>query len=886
MNNTSVTLTPNRRLARHLYQAAAIPINQWLEECYLKSQDPRTLLNKHQERLLWQKIIAGTLGGEFINITDTIIKAYELLTKWQVIYQESDCDSQDFIVFNKIAQKFEDYCAKNNLIPICKLPSLLTAYIEQTQPRINLLGFDECWPQLQALFANLNITHQDPNNYQNTNCKVISCNNTSNEITMAARWAKQITANKPRAKIGIITNDLTNIRTQIIRIFTRTLDNNNFNISAGEIFGSVPIIKHILELLSLREPISLNTLSKLLLSNYLKTATDEQSDRILLEWRLQQCVDAKAKLYIKDLEYFAKKYQRNIPEFIAILVKIQDITKDTRNTKLSNTDWVEVFTQILQITGWSVGCNSASGIHDSITADFSLCLLEKMQTKVCDYQENEATTHSNQETETNGCELTKYEIQAIKRFNEALQELSHTDLITGKIYYEQSLRNLRNLLDNIVFQTSTKINSQIHILGALEAAGINFDHLWVMGMDQKNWPKAANPNPFIPIDLQKQYNLPQSSAERELEFCTRLINRFKRSAANIIFSYINQEEDRVIASSPLIADIMLINVDDLNLANFIDPAEQIYTNKNAVTAYDVLSLPDEHPDSSLRAPLANDGLDQVALMPHESIQGGNRLIEMQSLCPFRAFTEFRLKAKEVKKIEPGISKITRGILIHKVLEQFWQQIKTKQNLCAQTSYALQNIIQNKICYALDKERIPRHLYTIEQKCLTKLIHRWLEIEKNRDDFTVIAIEKTLETTIGGLKIQLRIDRIDRLADDSLMVIDYKSGKILPSINDWFGERPVSAQLPIYCVAIDQLQGLALAQVNTQILKLKTIGLEELSIGVQIEENLDWSKLTNYWRGVLEKLAQAFVCGNAEVNPLNAQVCQTCAFNLICRKRNA
>jgi len=933
MDHASVTLTPNRRLARHLYQAAAVPINQWLEECYLKSQDPRILLNKHQEKLLWQKIIADTLGAEFTNITDTVIKAYELLTKWQIFYQESDIDSQDFIVFRQLAKKFEDFCAKNHLITNCKLPSLLIPYIEQTQPKINLLGFDECWPQLQTLFASLKVTKQDPNNQPNAVCRLISCNNTSSEITLAARWAKQIITNKPKAKIGIVINNLTDLRTQIIRIFTQVLGgNSNFNISAGEILTQIPIIKYALELLSLREPYNLITISTLLLSNYFKTPTGEQSDRILLEWQLQQSVDAKTKLYIKDLEYFAKKYQRNIAEFIAILVKIQDIIQNTRNTKLLNTDWIEVFTQILQIVGWPEAADkslSPSLLNEQSNQSLPNEPLSSPFTKqsantllnchganntprnddifchsidaLYDDEKLDCFVKNTRNDGILGCELTEYELQAINSFNEALQEISHADLITGKVYYQQSLRNLRNLLDNIVFQVSTKNNPKIHILGTLEAAGINFDYLWIMGMDQKNWPKAANPNPFIPIKLQRQFNLPQSNAERELEFCTRLINRFKRSAAAIIFSYVNQEEDRVIAPSPLIADIAPINLEDLDLADFIDPAEQIYINKNAITA-----------TSALR----NDGLDQVVLMPHESIQGGSKLLEMQSLCPFRAFTEFRLKVKEVKRLEPGISKITRGILIHKILEQFWQQIKTQQNLCALTSHELQNIIQDKIQYALDKARIPQHLYRLEQQCLTRLMHRWLEIEKKRDDFTVIAIEKTLETQIGALKIQLRIDRIDRLADGSLMVIDYKSGKILPAINDWFGARPASIQLPIYCVAMDQLQGLALAQVNTQILKLKTIGLEELSTGMtttrsviaskakqfsdndenntnfqpgkqssgrQTVECLDWEKLTNYWREILEKLAQDFVCGKAQVDPLNAQVCQTCALGSLCRK---
>jgi hypothetical protein len=82
-----------------------------------------------------------------------------------------------------------------------------------------------------------------------------------------------------------------------------------------------------------------------------------------------------------------------------------------------------------------------------------------------------------------------------------------------------------------------------------------------------------------------------------------------------------------------------------------------------------------------------------------------------------------------------------------------------------------------------------------------------------------------------------------------------------------------------------MQGLALAQVNTQILKLKTIGLPELATGMPGDESVNWEQLTNYWRIILEKLAADFTSGQAQVDPVNAQVCTTCAFGLICRKSN-
>ena len=43
----------------------------------------------------------------------------------------------------------------------------------------------------------------------------------------------------------------------------------------------------------------------------------------------------------------------------------------------------------------------------------------------------------------------------------------------------------------------------IQVLGVLESAGLEFDHLWVMGLTDEAWPIPARPNPFIPVALQR-----------------------------------------------------------------------------------------------------------------------------------------------------------------------------------------------------------------------------------------------------------------------------------------------------------------------------------------------------------------------------------------------
>ena len=62
----------------------------------------------------------------------------------------------------------------------------------------------------------------------------------------------------------------------------------------------------------------------------------------------------------------------------------------------------------------------------------------------------------------------------------------------------------------------------IQILGPLESAQLEFDHLWVLGLTDEAWPRIPRPNPLLPIELQRSRGLPRSSADWELGFARRM----------------------------------------------------------------------------------------------------------------------------------------------------------------------------------------------------------------------------------------------------------------------------------------------------------------------------------------------------------------------------
>jgi len=66
----------------------------------------------------------------------------------------------------------------------------------------------------------------------------------------------------------------------------------------------------------------------------------------------------------------------------------------------------------------------------------------------------------------------------------------------------------------------------VQVLGVLEASGLQFDHLWVMGLHDEAWPGPPAPNPFCRSGCSANAGIPRCSPERELAFARLITDRF------------------------------------------------------------------------------------------------------------------------------------------------------------------------------------------------------------------------------------------------------------------------------------------------------------------------------------------------------------------------
>lgn len=860
--DSDILLTPNRRLAatltkqhqqvqmaqgKHTWSTLTIlPLTSWLENNwhdYISHETTTTplLLTPQQEQILWEDIIRQSPESEYLlHVSQTaklIFSAWQVLKQWNVPLSHPELAlTEDSQLFQKWAKQYQQQCHEKNWLDHASLPNQLSLLIQQqkiTLPKkIKLTGFIDISPQIQALLTvceqqGVIISYSDPVSL-NQNTQQLALTDKEHEITTMARWAKANHEKNPTAKIACIIPDLENCRSHAERIFHAVFaedDAQSFNISAGKKLTTYPVIHTALQLLSLStSPISLEKLSHLFRSPFLGHGEKESQKRALYENYLRHI--NVATISLKQLT------EANTLKFAAYCPMLrkrfsQYLEHLSNSKKMPPSGWATFFNEGLSLLGWP----------------------------------GERSVNSE-------------ELQVIQNgWLPLLNEFAKLDLVLSTINHSKALHYLTQLAEKTIFQAQTP-ETAVQVLGLLEAAGLSFDYLWVMGLDDTAWPAQPSPNPFIPLRLQKQLNMPNASAERELTYCKKLTEQFIASSQSVFFSYSLQDDKSMQRPSALIKHLPKAHYHELTLGDFTPIDQTIFSHKQL---------------ESFSDPLA------PALHPDEPIRGGASIFKLQAACPFKAFAEIRLNAREFESPTTGLRPQDRGTLLHKVLELIWRQLQTSAKLHESNNDELNTLIITSIDQAFTELAILQHsqhlsrYLTIEKKRIEKIILQWLALEKTRPPFKVAACEQELTTTIANIPLKLRIDRIDELAENEFLLIDYKSAKN-NSITSWFSERPGEPQLPLYCIIDPKITGISFAELYPDNLQFKGISQKPLAISsIKPIDEVRQSDVTNWpgqiaqWQTVLTKLGDDFYQGVADVNPKNINdTCNQCHLHSLCR----
>jgi len=281
------------------------------------------------------------------------------------------------------------------------------------------------------------------------------------------------------------------------------------------------------------------------------------------------------------------------------------------------------------------------------------------------------------------------------------------------------------------------------------------------------------------------------------------------------------------------------------------------------------------------------------------VSGGIQVIERQSVCPFRAYAQHRLKAEPLESPGPGIDARERGTRVHRAMDAIWKRLKSHQGLCVLEPDALGALVEEEVEKAFDGASVNTpgqgrgRLIEMERKRVSNLVAALMNIERDRPPFTVEEREQGTEQELGGLVLSIRPDRVDVLPDGRQMILDYKTGKANPG--DWFKERPQSVQMPVYLVARESRgQGAMFVTLSAgNVMFAGALADEDMMQGDTKQcKQLNWTKASGLerwedlliaWRERFIRLAEQFRRGEIQVDPAdNGKVCQYCHLQTLCR----
>jgi probable DNA repair protein len=868
-----ILLTAGARLARHLLAEHAReqcrqgreawetpnirPWSEWLaglwqELCETGAAD-EVLLTSAQELALWEQIVEGWERRDTLLSPSAAARmardAWRLAQDWRLPLDEDESANDDARAFLAWARRFDRDSRARGWLDGARLPERVTRAIRAntlTLPAsVELAGFDELTPAQQSLIEALReggcVVRLREFPSASAQARRLSFANEAAELSAMAQWVRQRLTANPAARIGVVAPGLTAERAAIVHALEDALSPGGilpdrpareplFNVSLGRPLADYPLVRSALAFLRLgaqaltEDRLEAHAASDLLRSPFLGESQTEYFARGVFDGELR----ALREPFLGSGFLIARARQHAGIAGLAARLAAWRGGLDALPRRQTPGRWAESFAGLLRRLGWP----GERG-------------------------------------------LSSEEFQTLEAWRDQLGALGALDTVMSPVDYATALRYLERESRERLYQPRGP-EAPVQVLGVLEASGLVFDHLWVSGLHDEQWPPPADPNPLLPRQAQRARRMPHSSPERELEIARRVTRRLLAASPDTVVSYSLADRDRIRHPSPLIVELPEVGFAQLGV-----PGEAAYREQIRASAR-LESYADAH------------GAPVVAGL----VAGGTAVLKSQSDCPFLAYARHRLRATVPEDPETGLGPMDRGTLVHAALDGAWKDIGSQAEWLALGEDARRARIVRAASEALERLQRRRpftltdRFRALEQQRLEALLHEWFAGEFARPPFRVLACEARRRLRVGPLELEARLDRLDELAGNERAVVDYKTGT--PSVAGWFGERPADPQLPAYALfGLDENESLGalvfgrvksgqcgfvgLARDKDMLPGVTALTDSRLAAGIE-----SWSTLQTGWRQTLARLAGEFAEGRAAVDPRDDNVCAGCEQKPLCR----
>ncbi|OOQ09201.1 ATP-dependent deoxyribonuclease AddB [Helicobacter pylori] len=276
------------------------------------------------------------------------------------------------------------------------------------------------------------------------------------------------------------------------------------------------------------------------------------------------------------------------------------------------------------------------------------------------------------------------------------------------------------------FRLDDSSGGKIRVMDTLETRGMQFDKIVIVDFNETCVPSLKDCDLFLNSALRKSLNLPTLLDKKNLQ--KHYYYQLFKNSKEMVLSYIESETSK--------ASNMLLELD-------------LHTEpiKDAYTLFAPTPLKD-YQEEEIKAAIPKDFSFSASSL--------NAFLT----CKRRFYYHYMKRFKESPKDE---NNSTVGSLIHELLKEAYEKDKNP--------YAL----EERIIQLLETRENITPKERLDTLVALKKIQAFYLKEKERFNtkIKILDLEKSFETIIQGVIFKGRIDRIDKTADNEIILLDYK-----------------------------------------------------------------------------------------------------------------
>jgi ATP-dependent helicase/nuclease subunit B len=838
------TVTANRRLARVLSDEVAAreigrgslawrrpAIHAWQDWLGIllttaRAEDLPTRINGHQSRVIWERCIRREVTDPLLNVAMLVRQSR---TAWERLHQFGvpldDCaraaNGRDQHLFARAARRYQAVLGQQGWIDDVAVADLvrdlLAAGRIAAPERLRLAGFDRVVPQAAAILEALRAA--------GTTVEVVSAargeggatlhgyESSEAELRAAGGWARAELERNPAQRLAVVVTNLELDASRSARLLREGFVPGwqwasadvaaAVNVSYGRSLPEYPACAVAMLIARwLCADLVSRDVSLLLGSPLL--GLGGRGGRSRLELRLRRLPE-----------------QSWAPATLAHALRIRDEAADAA-------DWLARLARFAELR---------HGLPQRESPSFWAARIDDALNLV---------------NWPGAAPLDSAAFQLVNRWRELLNELARLELVSPVMSAAEAVGRLSAMAGETVFQPESGRRPVLQLLGPLEAAGMQFDRLWIAGLTASNWPPSGRPLALVSRTLQRRHGMPDADPKDTLEYARRVLTRLLGSADRVVCSFPCSDED-----APQSATSLLSQPGKPDDGERPDPgwyAERLVPAGGTVAA-------------------ERDPVPPVA--DREIVAGGAKTIQDQLTQPFAAFVQGRLGVRGLDPIRPGLAAWFRGSLLHAALHALYGELPTQAELTAWAETDLERRIEAALAAAFRRHErhadpVLRALLRLEQRRAARLLEQVVAVDARRSAFRVFAVEHALEAVIGNVRLHLRIDRMDRLDDGRVVILDYKTGA-RRALRGRDGE-PKDAQLVVYACAVEErIAGLGLVNVDSRAVDID-------AVGPAFSSQSGWEDMLARWQERVEAAGRALSEGDVRVDGrLSAQAARPLAL---------